>query len=252
MAFLLKKVVGGVLMPLPSILIVAAVGAWLWTRGGRPRWGKALVSGAVVLLLAASCSPLARFAARPLEWAYPAFPGDSVDAVVVLASGHRSDPELPLTARLQGQSLYRVTEGVRIAVAQPWAELVFSGFGGPDPVPHAEVARAMAIALGIDSTRIHADPRPRDTGEEARVFAPRLAGRRFALVTSATHMPRAVALFRAQGLDPIPAPTGHLTGRGGGGWIWQDLLPREDALTVTRQAWYELLGRTWAVLSGGR
>jgi uncharacterized SAM-binding protein YcdF (DUF218 family) len=29
------------------------------------------------------------------------------------------------------------------------------------------------------------------------------------LVTSAIHMPRSVALFRKQGMDPIPAPAGQ-------------------------------------------
>ena len=46
------------------------------------------------------------------------------------------------------------------------------------------------------------------TRDEARLLAPILVARgaqRFILVTSPTHMRRAVAAFRREGLDPVPS-----------------------------------------------
>lgn len=244
MGFFLRKLVAMVVMPVPAVFVLLVAGLVLGWRG-RERWGRRLVAAGLLLFWAASCMPLARAAVAPLESAYPPFPGDSVEVVVVLGGGHASAPGIPVTAIPEAQSLYRIAEGVRIAGAQPWTTLVVSAYGGSDPRPHAEVAREVAMALGVDSARIHAEPRARDTAEEAELLEPLLRGRAFALVTSATHMPRAVSIFRDRGLEPIPAPTGHLS-KDPPGFGWRDLVPRSDALDLTRAAWYELLARIWA------
>jgi uncharacterized SAM-binding protein YcdF (DUF218 family) len=62
-------------------------------------------------------------------------------------------------------------------------------------------------------------------------------------------MPRAVALFEARGLTPTPAPTGYL-GTRVPGFRMLDLVPDAGSLSLTRRAWYELLGRTWALVRG--
>ncbi|HKJ03803.1 MAG TPA: envelope biogenesis factor ElyC [Longimicrobiales bacterium] len=250
MGFFLKKLLGELLMPLPVCLLLAGVGWVLWHRGRRPRLARGLVGGSLLTLLLLSLSPVSDFMAIQVESEYPAFPGDSVDFVVVLGSSYVSDPELPPSALLSVQGLYRLVEGVRIAHAQPWATLVLSGWGDTDPVSNAEVYREVAASLGFPAERTRVEPRPRDTAEEAQVLEPLLSGHRFALVTSATHMPRAVALFRGRGLNPVPAPTGHLV-KGGVGWGRFDAyLPDEGSLAHARQAWYEMLGRVWIRLRG--
>jgi uncharacterized SAM-binding protein YcdF (DUF218 family) len=249
--FVLKKAVGALLMPLPVIVLLGAVGWVTWARGRHRRLGRLLSAVALVLLWGLSCDPVAQRLVKPSERAYSAFPGDSVGLVVVLGSGHVSDPALPVSARLNGEGLYRLVEGLRIARAEPWTTVVFSGYGGADPRPNALVYRDLALALGLDSARIRVEPRPRDTRQEAELLAPLLRGHAFALVTSAAHMPRAMTLFRAQGLAPVPAPTGHLVKEGGGGFDWGSLLPDPGALEIARTAWYEWLGRAWTRLTGG-
>ncbi len=248
MGFALKKVLGALLMPLPflSLLLLAGL-LFRWRK--RPQLARAFLVGSAVLFWLASCDVLASAGVARLEGRYPAFPGDSVEAVVVLGGGHVTDMRLPPGARLSGQALYRLTEGLRIANDQPWATVILSGWGAHDALSNAEAYRAVAVSLAFDTTRIVLEGRPRDTAEEARLLTPRLAGRRFALVTSATHMPRAMTLFEAAGLTPVAAPTGHLT-KEGRGWNWQSLFPQERALLLTRQLWYELLGSAWVRLRG--
>lgn len=247
MGFYLKKIVGDLLMPLPLVFLAAALGGVALWRGHR-KVGRGLVVGAGLLLWGASCAPLVDPGVRALERRYPVFPGDSVAYVVVLASGHVSDPAVPPGARLSGSALQRLTEGLRIALAQPWATLVLSGYGGADPLSNAEMYRVVAEALGMDTARTVLEPRPVDTAGEARLLAPLLAGEPFALVTSASHMPRAVALFRGQGLEPVPAPTGHLVKDAP--WRWGRLLPSAQALHRAERLWYEILGSVWIRLRG--
>jgi uncharacterized SAM-binding protein YcdF (DUF218 family) len=247
---MVKKVLGALLMPLPVSLALATVGWILWAKGKHRRAGQLLAGAALVLLCGLSFAPVSAWLARPLEHEYAPFSGDSVDYVVVLGSGHDSDPTLPVSSRLSSAGLYRLVEGVRIAVAEPWAGVIFSGYGGPDPRPNALVYRDVALSLGLDSTRIRVEPSPHDTHEEAMLMAPTLRGHRFALVTSAMHMPRAMALFRAEGLDPVAAPTGFLTATPQP-FGWTNAFPDEGALLVSRTAWYERLGRMWMRLRGG-
>ena len=73
--------------------------------------------------------------------------------------------------------------------------------------------------------------------------------RRPVVVSSASHLPRAMAYFRQEGLDPLPAPTAHRA-------LPQrfatpgDFAPQADDLRTTESAWHELLGRLWASLRG--
>ena len=64
-----------------------------------------------------------------------------------------------------------------------------------------------AKALGISATRIKQNSLAMDTAEEAKRLAIYLVDKKNALVTSASHMPRAKDLFNAQGIDVIPAAT---------------------------------------------
>jgi uncharacterized SAM-binding protein YcdF (DUF218 family) len=47
----------------------------------------------------------------------------------------------------------------------------------------------------------------KDTNDQARLIQPIVGDDLFLLVTSATHMPRSIALFKSLGMHPIAAPT---------------------------------------------
>jgi uncharacterized SAM-binding protein YcdF (DUF218 family) len=67
----------------------------------------------------------------------------------------------------------------------------------------------IATGLGVNPDDIVQENTSRDTKDEARIVRSMIHETPFVLVTSAYHMPRSMALFKAQGMHPIPAPTGH-------------------------------------------
>ncbi|MBF9046443.1 YdcF family protein [Rhodobacterales bacterium LSUCC0031] len=71
--------------------------------------------------------------------------------------------------------------------------------------PEGEVLRDIALARGIAPDNIILTTPAQNTAEEAQAIAAMLPpGARIGLVTSAFHMPRALQVFRDQGLDPRP------------------------------------------------
>ncbi|OHE25132.1 MAG: hypothetical protein A3J94_09325 [Syntrophus sp. RIFOXYC2_FULL_54_9] len=165
--------------------------------------------------------------------------------VVVLGSGHVSDPDLPKTAQISGSSLFRLVEGVRLYRLLPGSRLVITGGVIPDPVTNARVVSDVARQIGIPVRDMIVEERPSDTVEEARLLKGLLGGTPFVLVTSAAHMKRAVTVFRGFGMQPVPAPTDFIIKNRPGGAI-DSWLPNCGNLWISQRVIYEWLGELWA------
>ncbi len=87
-------------------------------------------------------------------------------------------------------------------------KIVTSGYKGHLSKTQALEAKERLIKLGVSSDDIIMQEEPRDTIEEARSIKNIVKGEDFILVTSASHMPRSMKIFKSEGLNPIPAPTG--------------------------------------------
>ena len=87
----------------------------------------------------------------------------------------------------------------------------------------------------------------RDTADEAVRLYELLHEAPAALVTSASHLPRAVALCAAQRLHVVPCPTDFL-GTTPRPWRWSDLAWDVPSLERTTVAAHERLGLWWARL----
>ena len=75
--------------------------------------------------------------------------------------------------------------------------------------------RGFLRSHGLDEARVIFEDRARDTHENALLSKPLAApepGERWLLVTSASHMPRAVGAFRQVGWPVIPYPVDFRTG----------------------------------------
>jgi uncharacterized SAM-binding protein YcdF (DUF218 family) len=238
LAFYLKKLVGALLMPIPLALIALTAALLLWRK--RPRTARGLVAGAALWLALTSWHPVADGLLAPFEDDFPMFDVTRpVDAVVVLGGCHVTDPSVPPAAQLCGSSLHRLTEGLRIVAANPTARLFVSGYGGSDERAHADVLREVALGMGLSAERIVSLSEPRDTQEEADALAPLLADQRVALVSEASHLPRAMEAFERAGLHPIPAPAVRLS-REESTWAVE-----AGAELKSERALHEGLGRLW-------
>lgn len=256
--FFLKKLVAPLFFPVPLLLLVLLAGlALLWfTR--RRRLGLTLASLAAGVLVLLSYGPVANALLAPLEYRYPSFHPETVLAdpaappirwVVVLGGGQVSDPRVPATSQLTASSLARLVEGIRLQRQLPGARLLLSGGPVFNPVAEADGMARLALALGVPRADLVLDRLSMDTEEQARRLQPVLGRDRFVLVTSAAHMPRAMALFRKRGLAPVPAPTDYLAKEM---QVFSPamLYPSAMSLRKAERAAYEYLGLAWAELRG--
>lgn len=180
-----------------------------------PRVAAAFVAIALSVLVLASNSWTARALVRSLEWQY--FPPDEVpqaEAIVVLGGGTGA-PDYPRPWVDLNDAGDRVVYGAKLLKEgkAPW--LIVSGgrvawLSGT--LPESADMSAVAEAMGVPAEAILPEPDSRNTRENAvnvrRILQERNLGR-VLLVTSAMHMPRAIAIFRNLGVDVVPVPTDY-------------------------------------------
>jgi uncharacterized SAM-binding protein YcdF (DUF218 family) len=109
---------------------------------------------------------------------------------------------------------------------------------------NASIMSEVAQSLGVRSEDIVLEEESLDTRHEALLLRPALGTNAFVLVTSASHMPRSVGLFRNEGMNPTPAPTDHLVSRrtpAPGSFF-----PGTEGLLRSERAAYEWMGLTWS------
>jgi len=112
----------------------------------------------------------------------------------------------------------RMTVPVALLLQHPNLRLLFTGGEGAlntSGEPEAVQARAFFESLGVPAQRLQFETGSRTTYENA-VLTAALPGvdksRPWLLVTSAWHMPRALATFRAAGWNVTPYPADYRTG----------------------------------------
>jgi uncharacterized SAM-binding protein YcdF (DUF218 family) len=260
MLFWLKKSLSFWLMPMSFCVPAMIVGAVLvcWTK--RVRLGRVLLLTGLGLLLLFSNKFISRLLIRPLEARYPAQPefvaGMPLPAdiaacrfVVVLGGGNGNTPGMSANNLLSASALGRVAEAVRILRVLPEAKLIVSGPRTSTGETHATVLARAAQAYGIAPERVLYIDQARDTEDESRAVQRLVQGARVALVTSAWHMPRSVALFRSAGLDALPCPS-DFKSHAIDDFNFDDVLWDPDSLGRSTLAIRERIGYLWIWLRG--
>jgi uncharacterized SAM-binding protein YcdF (DUF218 family) len=248
--FVMKKIVSRFFFPLPLSLEILFVGLFLLWFTRRQRAGKALVTCGTLLLVGLSSNFTSNCLLRPLEHHYPPLAVEHIGAgapsvkyIAVLGGWADVDPDVPITSHVSPDLMVRLIEGVRLHREIAGSKLILSG--GNDS---ATGMAMMAEALGVSAEDILPLSEPRDTEEESQQIAPIVGPQRFILVTSASHMPRAMGLFRKRGLQPIAAPTDYLAPRHRR--ESDDFVPDGFSLFKSQIAFYEYLGLAWETLRG--
>ncbi len=223
MLFYIAKVLTFLLQPSTLIALLIGYGSILiWT--GWARWGRRFVTFGAVLLLLAGLSPLGNALILPLEnrFARPDLEtlpppagfiilGGAEDRLV---GGARSAPALNEAAErmVEAAVLYRRYPEVKIAFSGGDAGILYKADS------EAKGAESLLTALGVPPDRLILEAKSRDTYENAAFLKEELArkgelgsGKRWLLITSAYHMPRAIGAFRKAGFEVEAWPVDYRT-----------------------------------------
>lgn len=152
-------------------------------------------------LLLLSLQPVADRLLRPIESTYPTWNNSQkVDYIVVLGGGYTWNPQWAPSSNLINNSLPRLNEGIRLWRENPGSKLIFTGgVAKTNTVSTAEVGARVAQSLGVPREQIITLDLPKDTEEEAAAVKQAIGDAPFLLVTSASHLPRAMIFFSRKG-----------------------------------------------------
>jgi uncharacterized SAM-binding protein YcdF (DUF218 family) len=179
----------------------------------------------------------------PLESRYQArqtadFAG--VHDIVALGSSYSPSDGLSAASALDEEGLRRVIEAVRLQRQLPGTILVLTG-GASDAKPApATGAERFARELGVDENRILALPHALDTRQEAKEISELMGNKPFLLVTSASHLPRAMEYMRRFGAKAIPVPASNYSAKFQ--FSWRGLVPCANGLKMSEMAIHEYVG----------
>ena len=230
--FGLYKIVKYGLYPLTWVVLLlglAMVLALFPFSPRRLRWVRQLLMSSFFLLVALS-SPLV---ATPLigsleSWYQPPqlTSSDRFDAIVVLGGGIEEKGSLRPTTELSSFSRNRTTCGVNFYQQGFAPTLVLTGGNSSvsDTGPQEAVEmKRWAVRLGVPDSSTMIDTEARNTYENATGAKRLLGPASIILVSSASHLPRAVPVFMKQGFRVMPAPCDYVSQN----------LPRESWDTIT-------------------
>lgn len=217
--FLASKLLSALTQPLAWAALLLGL-AWWWLPR-RPLAARRTLLAALALGLAVGWEPLPDALLRRLENLHPA-PTGSLGAyagVVVLGGAlERGDIWQARGQVALNSAAERMTVPVALLRQYPQLRLLFSGGEGrlnATGLSEAAQARALFDSLGVPAGQVLYESASRTTYENAQ-FSAALPGvdktRPWLLLTSAWHMPRALASFRAAGWNVTPYPVDYRTG----------------------------------------
>lgn len=215
MFFVLSKSLAFVLTPSNLLLIIGLLGLSLMLF----RWwnvGSYLLTFAVLGVALAGWSPLGPALLMTLEDRFPKQDAPSTITGIVMLGGA---VDIHITeargSEAWNDQAERITAVAELANRFPNARIILSGGSGhADAISESSIARQALIAMGISETRLELETRSRNTCEnasESAISAKPTSTDTWLLITSASHMPRAVACFRAANFLALPFPVDYHT-----------------------------------------
>ena len=254
---LLSKILPALLFPAGLTIVLCLLAALLAFRKGARAAGFVTL-GAALLLYAAANPQISNFLLRSLEARHPpAATYPPATAIVLLGGGMvplippRTHPETNWAGDrlLHAARLYK--DGAAPVIVATGGYIDFMN-GAPGT--EADVyKRALMELFAVPDSAILVAGGSRTTAEDAEQAALALAarglGKNILLVTSASHMSRAVAVFTRAGFDVTPAPTDFVS-EDAFAFLPFHLLPNARALAETTIALHEYLGLLAYKLAG--
>ena len=190
--FMLKKMLSVMLMPF-SIGVIISIIALIFLYFDKVKQAKRYLTLSIVWMLLMSWAPLSNLFLKPLESTHIKLETIPKGIEYILLLG--------------GDREKRAWEALRLYNKIPHVKIITSGYSLYDNLTDANKTAQLLIDSGIPSNKILMQEEAKTTFEEALWMKKRVGDKPFILVTSAYHMPRAYALFKKVGLNPIASPT---------------------------------------------
>lgn len=228
-----------------ALLLLAAMASGL----GRGRIAGGFAGAAVLLLWGASAPIVGNWAYGTLESQYPARTmAETAEAeVAIVLGGAVLQPVAPRVTAELAEAGDRIVHAARLFKAGKVKRILVTGGNIPwlpDAVPEADLIRDYLVEFGVPAAAIEVANQSRNTYENALEIKEIWDRQRFAsalLVTSAAHMPRAMAVFLGLGL-PVTASSTDVRAVPRSQATILDWLPDIEALDLTTRAVKEWLG----------
>lgn len=254
----IKLLIYFLLYPVTLCIEIIAIGISIDWFTKKHKLGKTLVLIGAGFFILFSTFPFPNFLLGILEYKYPPLMDEElldskysdIRYIVVLYGGGWYSKKLPITSNFSPTSLVRITEGMRLFLKfkNDDMKLIVSG-GDIRPTKGADLMDRLSKDFGIDENKIIIERDSLDTYDQAKLIKDIVKDDQFFLVTSASHMPRSMAMFKKCGMSPIAAPTNHRTRRNAKLDFWW-VIPSAENLEKSELAFYEFLGFVKARFSG--
>lgn len=251
--FYLSKLSFLIVQPLSWVVMALVLGLVISIAKPSVKLVRSVLAVALSLLLLIGWTPLSNAALRSLEDRYQPLLGDlsGYAGMIVLGGAFAGDDGRSHGQVALGCSGERVVAPVPIMNQYPRMRLLFTGGEAalfPTGQPEAAVASRYFARMGLESSRIIYEDASRNTFENSEmssrlphvdIKAPWL------LVTSASHMPRAMATFARTGWNVTAYPVDYASvvevsplnySLAGGAAAWQVALREYVGLLVYRSA----------------
>ncbi|MDH4943792.1 ElyC/SanA/YdcF family protein [Sulfurimonas sp. C5] len=242
----IKKFVSFFFEPIGIVITLFVIGLYYLYQKKHYKAEQFLLGSVLVLALFAY-PPFSNFLVKKLENQYPKYDySQNIKYIHVLGNGHTTDSTQPLSSQIASSGVKRILEGIIIHNKIPGSKIIFTGYAGNTDVANAVMNAKLSYALGTDQNSTIINPKPEDTREEAEFTKTIVGDEPFVLVTSASHMPRAMMLFQSYGMHPIAAPTAFYKDNN---MSWLSA-PNSGALFVSTLAMHEYIGMLYAKIRG--
>ena len=239
--------------PLGLVCILLIIALFLRKK---ERTRNILIAASIGVLWLSGTSLVSNNLARSLEWRYlPPKEIPSADVIVVLGGGTDANVYPRSGVEINGAG-DRVLYAARIYKEGKAAHILLTGgeitwMNATSSTPADEMAEILQ-SVGVPKEALWLENKSQNTYENvvfSKVILDEKGIKKILLVTSAMHMPRAVALFQKLGLEVIPLPVDYSVTLADISWNGQDwlgqvfgLLPSTGNLSATTNALKEYFG----------
>jgi uncharacterized SAM-binding protein YcdF (DUF218 family) len=245
----LSKILPLFVMPVGVALFLMLV-AFFLLRRKRRHWASGLLALAFVVLWVGSMPFTARTLYGSIESRYPAVPvSDLPQAGCIVVLGGVMEGAVPPRVNVElHDSIDRVFKTLEVYQAGKARFIVVTGGNQPwskEALSEAELIRNLLVGWGVPRKSIVLEGSSRNTRENAMYTRNAMTSincEEALLVTSAAHMPRAVAAFQAAGVSVTPVSTDVRVADSGRLGVL-DFLPDAGALQLTSDGLRELVGQ---------